>query len=215
MSRQLLTIGLITGVILSLTSSGWTLPQTPTLRVAQARSQSRDYFDQGIQKSKAGDYQGAIADFTSALEIQDEKIPSGMVSNFYAITYVARGDAYTALEDYQQAIADYTRAIDITPHYTVAYYKRGNTYRHLNADTLALADYDQALAISPDHAKTLEARRDLFLSAPESTLVDIDTQADLESPEVVDVSNPTPERCRFQLDFVCHLGRLVQDISPL
>ncbi len=81
-----------------------------------------------------GDYQGAIADYNRAIEIDPN----------YVAAYNNRGLAYDDLEEYQRAIADYNRAIKLDPNYAHAYYNRGNVYRHLEQDQRAIADYQQA-----------------------------------------------------------------------
>ena len=55
----------------------------------------------GITKRNLKDYQGAIADYTKAIEIDPQ----------YAFAYVIRGDAKLKLEDYQNACKDYKKAV--------------------------------------------------------------------------------------------------------
>ena len=64
---------------------------------------AEEYFDSGYDKAEAKDYNGAIADFTKAIEINPN----------YAIAYYNRGFLKNDLKDYNGAIADYTKAIEI------------------------------------------------------------------------------------------------------
>ena len=63
------------------------------------------YFNQGVEKYEAGNYQGAIVDYTKAIEINPQ----------YAGVYSNRGVANLILEDYQGAIDDYTKPLTINP----------------------------------------------------------------------------------------------------
>ncbi|MDP7647000.1 MAG: tetratricopeptide repeat protein, partial [Candidatus Woesearchaeota archaeon] len=83
-------------------------------QAAHAQS-AADYVNAGIEKGESGDSQGAIADFTKAIEINPQ----------YAIAYSNRGNAKYDLGNYQGAIADYNKAIEINPQDARAYYNRG------------------------------------------------------------------------------------------
>ncbi len=67
------------------------------------------------QKYETGDYQGAIADWGKAIEINPQ----------YADAYYNRGNAKRDLKDYQGAIADYSKAIQNDPQFADAYANRG------------------------------------------------------------------------------------------
>ena len=87
------------------------------VRDANAQSESAvDWFDSGLEKAKRGDLQGAIADWTKAIEMYPQ----------YAYAYYNRGRARRELGDLQNAIADYTKAVEINPNYAWAFYNRGN-----------------------------------------------------------------------------------------
>lgn len=85
------------------------------LITANANPLARQYFDQAVDKYDAGNYQGAIADYTKSLEINPRNSNS----------YYNRGNAKIRSNDYQGAIADYTKAIEINPQYANAYQYRG------------------------------------------------------------------------------------------
>ena len=83
------------------------------------------------QKFEKGDFKGAIADYTKAIEINPQ----------YSEAYINRGIAKSDLGDTQGAIADYNKAIDINPQYAVAYNNRG--YAKYN-----LKDFQEQLLIT-------------------------------------------------------------------
>ena len=72
------------------------------------------YFKQGVEKYEAGNYQGAISNWSKAIEINPQD----------AIAYYNRGLAKDGLQDYQAAIVDYTKAIEIDPQHANAYINR-------------------------------------------------------------------------------------------
>ena len=64
-----------------------------------------EYRESGNIKLNSHDYQGAISDYTKAIEINPKE----------AKAYHNRGMAKDLLRDYQGAISDYTKAIEINP----------------------------------------------------------------------------------------------------
>ena len=79
------------------------------------------YLNQGVEKHKAGNYQGAIADWSKAIEINPQN----------AIAYNNRGSAKDDLGDHQGAITDYTKAIGIDPQNANAYINRSKARLNL------------------------------------------------------------------------------------
>jgi len=141
------------------------LAQAQTLRTAQ------DYLSRGSSLYEKGDFDGAIADFTKAIEISsrpdhrsragDWKNKTGFgdaAMNFdkvraldplTAVAYANRGLARYQLRDYDGVIADCNRAMAINPRLTDAYNNRGLA-RYAQADyDGALSDFDRAITINP------------------------------------------------------------------
>ena len=109
------------------------------LITANANPLATQYFDQGVEKYDAGNYQGAIDDYTKAIEINTQ----------YAIAYNNRGNAKRYLNDRQGAIADFTTAIEINPRFVLAYFNRGIDRFALGDLRAAITDYDKAIEIDP------------------------------------------------------------------
>ena len=85
------------------------------LITANANPLATQYFNQGVEKYKAGNYRGAIAAWSKAIEINPRD----------ADAYYNRGIAKRKLNDYQGAIVDYNKAIEINPQDAYAYLNRG------------------------------------------------------------------------------------------
>ena len=113
--------------------------QTATIPEANIQN-AGTYNDRGIAKRKKGDLDGAIADFTKAIELKPN----------YAEAYANRGNAKQAKGDLDGAIADSTNAIELKPDDAEAYTNRGNAKR-------AKGDLDGAIA---DSTKTIELKPD-------------------------------------------------------
>ena len=77
---------------------------------------ARDNVIMGVEKMKVKDYEGAIADYTKAIEINPD----------FAIAYSDRGFSKYSLKDYYGAIADYTKFTELDPDNPVAFFLRGD-----------------------------------------------------------------------------------------
>lgn len=93
-------------------------------------------------KYRIGDYQGAIVEYTLAIQFAPE----------VAISFSCRGDTYSKLGEVEKAMADYDRAILLDPTAVVNYYRLGNLYYSLNNYIRALAEYSHAIELKPDFA---------------------------------------------------------------
>ncbi len=119
---------------------------------------SKQFFDSGFDKRKKGDNQGAIEDYTQAIQInQNWGNPSGTYFGLPS-AYTIRGNAYDDLKESQKAIADYNKAIELKSDYALAYYNRGNAYDDLREYQKAIADYSKAIELNSDYATAYNNR---------------------------------------------------------
>jgi protein O-mannosyl-transferase len=145
------------------------------------------YHNRGLAYKDAGDYERAVADFTTALSINPQFIDAynnrGLayknnreykkaLSDFdiaislrprYVKAWCNRGLTHTITGQYQKAIEDLTRAVAIDPQFALAYYNRGNAYAALDDDEHAIADYTQSLSLDPSSAEAYNNRANLLL----------------------------------------------------
>jgi serine/threonine protein kinase len=103
---------------------------------------------QGLARYSLKDYQGAIAAYTEAININSNDFKS----------YNNRGLARSDLGDKKAAIEDYNQAIKIDPNFVLAYKNRGNTRSALGNKQAAIEDYNQAIKIDPNDANTYNNR---------------------------------------------------------
>jgi tetratricopeptide (TPR) repeat protein len=99
------------------------------------------YDYRGIARYAQDDLEGAIADFSRAININPE----------YADGYNNRGWAYYRQGEYETAIVDYTRAIELDPESAGAYIISQGLARYAQGDLEgAIADFSRAIELDPD-----------------------------------------------------------------
>jgi tetratricopeptide (TPR) repeat protein len=108
-------------------------PSPSPQQAAEALNQS------GFDKYRFSDYDGAIADYTKAIEINPK----------YTEAYCNRGTAKLLKRDYDGAYADGNQAIALDPKDAEAYSVRGQAKSGKSDYDGAIADLDQAISLSP------------------------------------------------------------------
>jgi len=112
------------------------------LIIARANPLGNSFFYSGVEKYEQGDYQGAIADYSKAIEINPQD----------ADYYFIRGLAKSRLKNRQGAIADYNKAIAINPQYVLAYSNRGIAKELVGDLKGACADWKEASSLGDKDA---------------------------------------------------------------
>src|SRR4030066_195218 len=98
---------------------------------------SNNHFLRGLRLlGEAKDYDGAIAEFTKAIESNPKSEGA----------YWGRGSAYHIKGDYDRAIQDYNKAIELNPKSALAYSNRGNAFYCQGKFREAIPDYLKAIA---------------------------------------------------------------------
>jgi len=118
------TISLIISLLLTLTGSGQT---------------AQDYYKRGSEKYKISDYNGAIVDFSKAMEIDPKN----------ARAYFGRGNSKYFLQDFTGAITDLTTGIEIEHDIPGTHYIRGMAKYGLKDYRGAIADFTVEIQIKP------------------------------------------------------------------
>ena len=100
------------------------------------------YFSEGINFSKLGQYADAVASYDKA----------GFIRPNNADVWLNRGIALDNLYRYTDAVASYDKAIGIRPNDADAWNNRGVALRNLGRYADAVISYNKAIAIKPDYA---------------------------------------------------------------
>jgi|GEM_PF-4248833 len=127
---------------------------TPPAQPPGNNKEAAECVEQGDKLQKQKDYDGAIAQYDRAIELDPNN----------AVAYSNRGIAKGTKNDTDGAIADFTSAIKINPKLAMAYRCRG-VARKLNGDLDgAIADFTSAIEINPKFALAYRGRGDTKLS---------------------------------------------------
>lgn len=136
-------------------------------------AQSYPYYESGLKKYAAEDYQGAIADFSRALEISPKftdcywmrgeakrsiglkDMQGSLADANKAIElsvrggsheyFASRGKTRAELKDYAGAVSDFDKAIQMAEKVPEYYFERGNAKLRLSDRQGALSDYELAI----------------------------------------------------------------------
>lgn len=140
--------------------------------ISLAADTAIDYYNSGIDKYKAGDLRGALAEFNKAINLQED----------FVSAYVNRANIKDDLGDPSGALVDYATALKYEQNDPNIYYNRGLTYSRLKQYEKAVNDYDRAIAINPEYAPPYTGRAIIkydILGDKEGGLQDLKTAADL------------------------------------
>ena len=102
-----------------------------------AQTTARDYCNRGVARQKKGDLDGALADYSRAIELSPQN----------ATAYNNRGLAEITKGDLDGALADYDRALQISPRNFEIRTNRGVVRQRKGDLDGALADYDIAIKL--------------------------------------------------------------------
>lgn len=135
-----------------------------------------EYVMRGTAKAQLNDAQGAIGDYTRAIDFNPRLAVAynnrgnlrqhlgdldGAIADFGVvleiddrspIAYNNRAIVYTHLGRYPEAIADYNQALVLQPNFTSVYNNRANAHCHMGEYAAAIADYSQSIEFDPDFA---------------------------------------------------------------
>ena len=117
------------------------------------------YIQRGNVKSQLEDYRGAIADYSKAIEIENDpnnkKGRYYINPNCYALAYFNRGLAKSNLKDYNGSLIDFSKVIALNPKEADAYYNRGLSKLNLNQKESACLDFSKAGELGHENAYEL------------------------------------------------------------
>jgi len=122
--------------------------------LAKPAAGAASHMQRAIELAQQKNYQGAIAEFTKAIEA-NPKDARGYTNRGTAYRQAAQaaeaaGDAAAAAERYSSALADFSKAIEVAPKDEVAYRERGMTQIMQKQFDAALPDLAKAVELKPD-----------------------------------------------------------------
>src|SRR5262249_41634526 len=126
-------------------NGAWRIVDTPGtrgVRVVDPRT-AVAFNARGMAKFAKRDYDGAIADFDSALRI----------SPGFAEAHFRRGIVWETKGDFDRALADFDRALKLNPRLASAHNQRGGAHYFRGAVEAAIYDFSRAIELSPRFAE--------------------------------------------------------------
>jgi tetratricopeptide (TPR) repeat protein len=135
---------------------------------------AEEEFARGNIKMDSQDWQGAIENYSAALE-KDSRL-------FKA--YNNRGLALAAMKEYSAAIADYDICLSLCPNLAETYYNRGVVHFRRGQRSEAIIDFTEAIRLSSPYPKAYAARGIVFRVAGDnrSALSDFRKALELSPP---------------------------------
>lgn len=109
---------------------------------------AKDYLQAGIDKHTKQDFQGAIAEYSKAIEADKENKEA----------YFNRGTCQLALKQDESALQDFSKTIELDPTFQKAYYSRATVYVRQKNYTDALPDLDKTIELNPLFPNALTLR---------------------------------------------------------
>ena len=118
------------------------------IRIQDIHHKAYEAFYRGLSAMDKGDFDKAIKDFTTAIELKPD----------FFVAYNNRGNAYSRKGDFDKAIQDFTTAIEINPRLAEAYNNRGIDYVQKGDFDKAIQDFTTAIEIKPRLAEAYYGR---------------------------------------------------------
>jgi lipoprotein NlpI len=121
-------------------------------RVLKTECSVDHYLTSAANKEADGDHDGAIADYSNAIELDNKNADS----------YVSRGGAKESKGDLEGAIADYDQALKLDPKKSTAYSGRASVKTTRSDLDGAIADYTRIMEFDPKNSDAYINRGAIF-----------------------------------------------------
>jgi tetratricopeptide (TPR) repeat protein len=165
----------------------------------QALDSAEDFLKQGVARVEQGDWDGAIADYTLAIEINSKVAPGSLCRGgeivisdlFNALALNNRGFAHYCKGNLDKALADFDLAIRMAPRLADAYNNRGNIWQGKGDLEKAQADFNQAIKLNPRHSHAFNNRANLHQAKGElnEAIADYSQSITLEPAKAIVFAN--------------------------
>ena len=164
------------------------------MALGQGNPEAANLTREGIEASKAKDWDKAITAFRKAAQMEAHYAPN------LASALQQRATVYVSQKKFQEAIADYSEALKIKSDAPDVYERRAYAEMQLKDYDKALNDYNQAIKLSPEEAKYYQVRALIYQNKGNLKAALADTEKTLQ----LDPSNADAQSRKKFLDAKLH-----------
>ncbi|MCL2214856.1 MAG: tetratricopeptide repeat protein [Treponema sp.] len=107
------------------------------------------YKHRGMAYFACSQYNDAISDFTSSLELDSQS---------YKAAYY-RGVVHSVIKQYSRAIDDYTLSLSLNPYQPFCLFRRGQAYYHMGDYPQGLSDCENSLSLEPNNKSAVKFKK--------------------------------------------------------
>ncbi len=115
---------------------------------------SDEYYKQGLDLAKNGQYEEAIAAYDKAIKINQSFVDS----------WTGKGNAYQSLKQFSDAIQAYEMAITLNPKDITAWMGKGNSLKSLKKDDEALVAFNKVIDLDTNKTAAYQGKGDVLLN---------------------------------------------------
>ncbi|MEJ1930883.1 caspase family protein [Nostoc sp. NIES-2111] len=151
----------------------------PSPNSSSSTISSLELYNQAFTKQNQGNNQGAIADYTRAIQINKNWGTDNPDTNYYGVAsaYFNRGFVHYSLGNFRPAFEDFRQAINFRSDLAIAYYYRGLARYFSDADKKgALRDFTQGIAINKNWGEVNRAANYFGKASAYFSLGDINSE---------------------------------------
>src|SRR5437870_7541279 len=164
------------------------------LLFAQGNQEAANLTREGIEASKANDWDKAIAAFKRAAQLEERYAPN------LASALQQRATVYVSQKKFQEAIADYSEALKVKSNDPDIFERRAYAEMQLKDYDKALHDYNEAIKLSPEESKYYQVRAFIHQTKNDFKAA----MADVEKTLKLDPNNVDAQQRKRFLDAKLH-----------
>src|SRR5437762_7743939 len=141
-----------------------------TMVLGQGNQEAANLTREGIEASKAKDWDKAITAFRKAAQLEQRYAPN------LASALQQRATIYVSQKKFQEAIADYSEALKVKSNDPDIFERRAYAEMQLKNYDRALHDYSEAIKLSPEEPKYYQVRALIYQTKGDfkAALADVD-----------------------------------------
>jgi tetratricopeptide (TPR) repeat protein len=165
-----------------------------TMVFGQGNQEAANLTREGIEASKAKDWDKAITAFRKAAQLEERYAPN------LASALQQRATIYVSQKKFQEAIADYSEALKVKSNDPDVYERRGYAEMQMKDYDKALHDYNEAIKLSPEEPKYYQVRAIIYQDKGDFKAALADTEKTLK----LDPNNADAQSRKRFLDAKLH-----------